>query len=52
MNQPKDKSFAQLRVEAENLGIVTRDNAKQGKEELKEAIASHTQKDTNRGGGR
>lgn len=47
-----DKSFAQLRVEAENLGIVTRDNAKQGKEELKEAIASHTTKDTNRGGGR
>lgn len=52
MNQPTDKTFAQLRVEAENLGIVTRDNAKQGKEELKEAISKATTKDTNRGGGR
>ncbi len=47
-----DKSFAQLRVDAESLDIVTRDNAKQGKEELKEAISQATQKDTNRGGGR
>lgn len=45
-----DKSFAQLRVEAENLGIVTRDNAKQGKEELEEAVDKA--KDTSRGGGR
>lgn len=52
MNQLTDKSFAQLRIEAESLGIVTRENAKQGKEELKEAITSHTTKDTNRGGGR
>ena len=51
MNQPTDKSFAQLRVEAENLGIISKDNAKQGKEELKEAISQAT-KDTNRGGGR
>lgn len=47
-----DKTFAQLRVEAENLGIVTKDNAKQGKEELKEAIAQATTKNDNRGGGR
>lgn len=46
----KDKSFAQLRTEAETLGIVSKDNAKQGKTELKEAIATH--KDANRGGGR
>ncbi|MEG3879320.1 hypothetical protein QT972_18365 [Microcoleus sp. herbarium7] len=50
MNQT-DKTFAQLRLEAESLGIVTPDNAKQGKEELKEAISQAT-KDTNRGGGR
>lgn len=36
-----DKTFAQLRVEAESLGIITPDNARQGKEELKNAIASH-----------
>jgi hypothetical protein len=55
-----DKTFAQLRVEAENIGIVSKDNAKQGKEELKEAIAkrcceaqiAQATKDTNRGGGR
>lgn len=52
MNQPTDKSFAQLRVEAENLGIISKDNAKQSKEELKEAITQATSKDTNRGGGR
>ncbi|MEG3879307.1 hypothetical protein QT972_18300 [Microcoleus sp. herbarium7] len=47
-----DKSFAQLRVEAESLGIISKDNARQGKEELKEAIAKETSKDSNRGGGR
>ena len=49
-----DKSFAQLRLEAENLGIISKDNASQGKAELKAAVdaATATTKDANRGGGR
>lgn len=35
-----DQSFASLRREGENLGIVTPDNAKQTKTELKQAITA------------
>jgi hypothetical protein len=50
----ENTSFAALRKEGEQLGIVTPENAKQTKTELKQEITAARLKNaiTNRGGGR